>query len=93
MKQISRIGSSLARIDTVSNELRLFGAQQRAIGELMVHPDGEPSRRRCRGYAEFCSKLEQDQEFAAWFSDPLDPRRKRFPQFRPAYSPRGRPRS
>ncbi|MGW1129524.1 hypothetical protein [Streptomyces sp. NPDC002526] len=124
MKQISRIGSSLARIDTVSNELRLFGAQQRAIGELMVHPDGEPGRRRCLGYAEFCSKLEHDQEFAAWFSDPLadvdgiaadtaqavgrlkdlqvqlialidllDPRRERFPQFRLAYSPRGRPRS
>ncbi|MFC8533569.1 hypothetical protein ACFUJY_06390 [Streptomyces sp. NPDC057249] len=71
MKQISQIGGSLARIDAVSNELRLFGAQQRAIGELMVHPDGEPGRRRCLGYAEFCSKLEHDQDFAAWFSDPL----------------------
>ncbi|WP_405939159.1 hypothetical protein OG338_23305 [Streptomyces sp. NBC_00726] len=71
MKQISRIGNSLARIDAVSNELRLLSAQQRAIGELMVHPDGEPGRRRCLGYAEFCSKLENDPEFAAWFTDPL----------------------
>lgn len=71
MTQISRIGASLSRIDTESNELRLFRAQQRAVGELMVHPDSEPGRRRCLGYAEFCSKLEHDQEFAAWFTDLL----------------------
>ncbi|MFC9425790.1 hypothetical protein [Streptomyces sp. NPDC056987] len=68
MLQISRIGASLARIDTVSNELRLFRVQQRAIGELMIHPDGEPGRRRCLGYAEFCTKLEHDNDFAEWFS-------------------------
>ncbi|MEV7402901.1 hypothetical protein AB0N93_21225 [Streptomyces sp. NPDC091267] len=71
MLQISRIGATLARIDTASNDLRLFGSQQRAIGELMVHPDGEPSERRCLGFAEFCAKLEHDREFAAWFSGPL----------------------
>ncbi|MFE7268620.1 hypothetical protein ACFU9B_42770 [Streptomyces sp. NPDC057592] len=60
MRQISRIGSSLARIDPVSNELRLFRVQQRAIGELTVHPDAEPGQRRCLGYAEFCAKLDHD---------------------------------
>ncbi|MCZ9346633.1 hypothetical protein NGM37_53905 [Streptomyces sp. TRM76130] len=68
MLQISRIGASLARIDRTSNELRLFRAQQRAVGELMIHPDGEPGRRRCLGYAEFCTKLEDDPGFAEWFS-------------------------
>ncbi|MFE2462548.1 hypothetical protein [Streptomyces sp. NPDC059402] len=67
MLQISRVGASLSRIDTVSNELRLFRAQQRAIGELMIHPDGEPGRRHCLGYAEFCAKLEHDDNFADWF--------------------------
>lgn len=66
MLQISRIGASLAAIDPTSDELRLFRAQQRAIGEVMVHPDGEPGRRRCLGYAEFCAKLENDRVFAAW---------------------------
>ncbi|WP_335977072.1 hypothetical protein [Streptomyces sp. CA2R106] len=65
--QISRIGSSLSKIDAASSELRLFRAQQRAVGELMIHPDGEPGRRRCLGYAEFCAKLDQDAAFAGWF--------------------------
>jgi hypothetical protein len=68
MLQISRIGASLSAIDPVSNELRLFRAQQRAVGELMIHPDGEPGRRRCLGYAEFCAKLEDDSDFAGWFA-------------------------
>ncbi|MFI0898336.1 hypothetical protein [Streptomyces sp. NPDC020983] len=68
MLQISRIGAGLSRIDAVSNELRLFRAQQRAIGELMIHPDGEPGRRHCLGYAEFCAKLDHDNGFADWFS-------------------------
>ncbi|MEV7086349.1 hypothetical protein AB0O07_10685 [Streptomyces sp. NPDC093085] len=71
MLQLSRIGAILARIDAVSNELRLFRGQQRAIGELMVHPEGEPGRRRCLGFAEFCAKLDDDAAFALWFSDLL----------------------
>jgi hypothetical protein len=66
--QISRVSGSLGRIDAASNDLRLFRAQQRAIGELMIHPDGEPGRRRCLGYAEFCAKLTRDPDFAAWFA-------------------------
>jgi hypothetical protein len=72
MLQISRISASLSRIDTVSNELRLFRAQQRAIGELMIHPDGEPGRRRCLGYAGFCAKLDNDSGFAEWFAAVLE---------------------
>ncbi|MFE4540902.1 hypothetical protein ACFRKB_38550 [Streptomyces scopuliridis] len=35
MLHISRIGASLARIDTVSNELRPFRVQQRAVGACL----------------------------------------------------------
>lgn len=72
MLQISRISASLSRTDTVSNELRLFRAQQRAVGELMIHPDGEPGRRHRLGYAGFCAKLDNDSSFADWFGAILE---------------------
>ncbi|MFB7247270.1 hypothetical protein CW362_32185 [Streptomyces populi] len=50
------------------NVLRLWRAEQRAIGELMVHPEGAPGRRRCLGYAEFCEKLDRDEVFQRWFA-------------------------
>lgn len=70
MTQISRIQQFLNRIDPHSNELRVFRAHQRAIGEVMVLADGGPGRRRCLGYAEFCARLEDDPRFAYWF-EPL----------------------
>ena len=72
MAQISKVAHSLSRISPDSNELRLFRAEQRAIGELMVHPDGEPKRRRCLGFAEFCARLDQDEAFLGWFQRLLD---------------------
>jgi hypothetical protein len=72
MAQISNVGHSLSRIAPDSNELRLFRAEQRAVGELMVHPDGEPRRRRCLGFAEFCARLDQDDAFRGWFQRLLD---------------------
>ncbi|WP_207958259.1 hypothetical protein [Streptomyces sp. YIM 98790] len=50
---------------------RLFRAQQRAIGELMIHPEGEPGRRRCLGYAEFSARLDTDDAFRRWFAPVL----------------------
>ncbi|MFP3989222.1 hypothetical protein U9R90_17330 [Streptomyces sp. E11-3] len=70
MVKISEIGSALNRTSKDGNELRLFRAQQRAIGELMVHPEGEPGRRRCLGYTEFSAKLDTDDGFSRWF-EPL----------------------
>ena len=67
MGQISRISAGISDIYSTSNELRLFRAHQRAIGELMVHPDSEPGRRWCLGYAEFCQRLDHDETFLAWF--------------------------
>jgi hypothetical protein len=68
MAKISEVGSVLSRMSPDSDALRLFRAHQRAVGELMVHPDGEPGRRRCLGYAEFCHRLETDEVFASWFA-------------------------
>ncbi|MFD1660190.1 hypothetical protein ACFSL4_18795 [Streptomyces caeni] len=65
---ISSIGTALNRTSAHSNVLRLWRAEQRAIGELMVHPQGEPGRRRCLGYAEFCEKLDGDEIFRRWFA-------------------------
>jgi hypothetical protein len=70
------ISDIAAALNTVSrpggNELRLFRAQQRAIGELMIHAGDEPGRRRCLGYAEFCGRLDADEQFLAWFGPLLD---------------------
>ncbi|MGQ4516294.1 hypothetical protein [Streptomyces sp. DW26H14] len=72
MAQISKVGHALSTISPQSNALRLFRAEQRAVGELMVHPDGEPRRRRCLGFAEFCARLDQDEVFRGWFQRLLD---------------------
>ncbi|MEU8454455.1 hypothetical protein [Streptomyces griseoaurantiacus] len=68
MEEISSIGTALNRTSADSNVLRLWRVEQRAIGELMVHADGEPGRRRCLGYAEFCEKLEGDEVVGRWFA-------------------------
>jgi hypothetical protein len=45
------------------------GRHQRAIGELMLTPDRASDGRgwECIGFAEFCSRLDQDERFARWF--------------------------
>ncbi|MFE4700165.1 hypothetical protein ACFRIC_24170 [Streptomyces sp. NPDC056738] len=69
---ISSIGTVLNRTSSADDVLRLWRAEQRAIGELMVHPEGEPGRRRCLGYAEFCEKLDGDDVFRRWFAPLLE---------------------
>ncbi|MFD8047098.1 hypothetical protein ACFV5E_27165 [Streptomyces chartreusis] len=71
MTQLSQIAESFNRSTARHDELRLFRIQQRAIGSVMIHPDGEPGRRRCLDYAEFCERLDTDRRFAAWFSELL----------------------
>jgi DNA-binding CsgD family transcriptional regulator len=46
---------------------RIFRADQRAIGELMIHarPDDELTS---IGYAEFCLRLDSDATFERWFA-------------------------
>ncbi|MFD3542927.1 hypothetical protein ACFWUQ_26020 [Streptomyces sp. NPDC058662] len=63
----------LARISNVLNDdtyadthLQLFRSDQRGIGELVITDDRDAAS--CIGYAEFCSQLESDRRFAAWFT-------------------------
>ncbi|QKW51593.1 hypothetical protein HUT08_21055 [Streptomyces buecherae] len=68
MRQLGEVSTLVGRISETSDELRVFRAHQRAIGELMVHPDSVPGQRWCLGYAEFCRRLDQDEVFRAWFT-------------------------
>jgi hypothetical protein len=45
---------------------RLFRGEQRALGELIISPGAD--EHGCIGYVEFCRRLNNDQEFAGWFS-------------------------
>ena len=47
---------------------RMLRGQQRALGELMIPSGGDgQARRYCIGYAQFCTRLRDDQTFAEWF--------------------------
>ncbi|WP_328868828.1 hypothetical protein OHT76_01355 [Streptomyces sp. NBC_00287] len=71
MTQLSEIAETFNRATARHDEFRLFRIQQRAIGSVMIHPGGEPGRRRCLDYVEFCELLDADSRFAAWFSELL----------------------
>ncbi|MET9466666.1 hypothetical protein ABZY44_18035 [Streptomyces sp. NPDC006544] len=62
----TRIGNVLSDDAHPDTHFQVFRSDQRAIGELVVIEGEEADR--CMGYAEFCARLESDQEFAAWFS-------------------------
>jgi len=63
LTKISRTIGAASLTDTEC--FRIFRADQRALGELMIEPDSKPGERRCIGYATFCSKL-TDEGFAEW---------------------------
>ncbi|MBB5937974.1 hypothetical protein [Streptomyces zagrosensis] len=72
MRKLGQVGELVGRVSQTGNELRVFRAHQRAIGELMVHPDSVPGQRWCLGYAEFCRRLDHDEGFVPWFAHLLD---------------------
>lgn len=51
---------------------RIFRTTQRAIGELMIAMGSLPGEWRCIGYAEFCRKLDQDDEFRGWIEEIIE---------------------
>jgi hypothetical protein len=55
--------------DKLQGPLRIFRGHQRAIAELMLVPTNAPEgpRTECLGYASFCNKLDEDEDFATWF--------------------------
>jgi hypothetical protein len=56
--------------DRLRGPFRVFRGHQRAIAELMMTPTGatEGPRHECIGYAAFCDRLDEDEDFRAWFT-------------------------
>ncbi len=66
---LEHIRDIMAR-DELDPVLRLFRAEQRAIGELMLGPGPDQDGGRhleCLGYAGFVKRLEEDPSFSRWF--------------------------
>jgi hypothetical protein len=62
--KITGILSSDAFSDSM---FRVFRGDQRAIGEIMIDKSAQEDL-VCIGYAEFCTRMDNDQFFARWFS-------------------------
>jgi hypothetical protein len=71
MLLISNISETMST-SSFRGPFMIFRSDQRGIGELMISPDSKPGERRCLGYAEFCRKITQDEEFAEWMQPLLD---------------------
>ena len=69
---LSNINETLNTSGWWGATFRIFRTQQRAIGELMIEPAGEPGSRSCIGFLEFCRKLSEDKSFRGWMSELVD---------------------
>ena len=71
-ERLEAIRSGFASDNQPRREFRIFRINQRAIGELMLEGDGDArfsdAPWRCMGYASFCTRLQQDEDFASWFA-------------------------
>lgn len=68
LSMLEEVRDTLAR-DDLDPAIRIFRAEQRAIGELMTKPDSDRDgtrRHECVGYASFVAQL-AEPEFARWF--------------------------
>jgi len=65
---LSRIRRALFATD-LGTMFHVPTGHQRAIGELMITSDADDGGQgwRCIGFAHFCSQLDTDRRFAAWF--------------------------
>ena len=63
-----RVDRAFASLKLQDGALRLHRGDQRAIGELMITAGSTPgNERECIGFATFCVRLEQDENFGSWF--------------------------
>lgn len=70
---LHKISGTLNAANTSDAEcFRIFRADQRALGELMIEADSKPGERRCLGYAAFCSMLAAGGAFGEWGQELLD---------------------
>lgn len=69
----SRVSNTLNAATTADAEcFRIFRADQRAIGELMIDPKGGPGDRSCIGYATFCAAMAAGAPLAGWIQGLMD---------------------
>lgn len=72
ISRLETIRSTFSTDINFTGPCRIFRAEQRAIGELMLEPSeiGQAVDMpwQCTGYAAFCSKLAQDESFSSWFA-------------------------
>jgi hypothetical protein len=70
--RLEAIRSTFSSDTRFTGSFRIFRAEQRAVGELMLEQieAGQSTGMtwQCIGYATFCSRLNQDPEFAYWFT-------------------------
>ncbi|SDK86948.1 hypothetical protein SAMN04488074_107338 [Lentzea albidocapillata subsp. violacea] len=66
IKRLVAVGGALS--DRTTGRLLVLGGEQRALGDLMIDPDGPP---RCLTYPQFRDRM-RDERFAAWFQPLLD---------------------
>lgn len=72
MLLLAKISGTLSAASTSDSEcFRIFRADQRALGELMIAADSKPGERRCLGYATFCSMLDSAGAFLDWAEELL----------------------
>lgn len=70
---LATISETLNAANTSETEcFRIFRADQRALGELMIDPDSKPGERRCLGYGAFCSALASGGASAEWVQELID---------------------
>lgn len=70
---LHKISGTLNAANTSDAEcFRIFRADQRALGELMIEADSKPGERRCLGYAAFCSVLAAGGASGEWGRELLD---------------------
>jgi hypothetical protein len=70
---LATISETLSATNTSETEcFRIFRADQRAIGEIMIAPDSKPGELRCLGYAAFDSMLASGGASAEWVQELID---------------------
>jgi hypothetical protein len=70
--RLENIRAAFSSDTNLHGPFRIFRTEQRAIGELMlestINAQSGDVPWQSTGYAAFCSRLEQDQTFASWFT-------------------------
>jgi hypothetical protein len=71
IKRLTAVGTTLS--DRRLGTFLILGGEQRAIGDLMVDPDGPADGPpQCLSYPMFRDRTREDTHFAAWFKPLLD---------------------